>query len=283
MVRIITDSASDFRGEEIEKLGITVIPMHVQFGEETYRDGVDLSPKEFFNKLIESDALPTTSQISPIVFEELFEEITKAGDTAVVVLLSSELSGTYQNAAVVARDYPGICVFDSQSVTIGEQCFVHLALKLREEGKTSEEILSVLEGERKRLRILALLDTLEYLKKGGRISPSVAFVGGVLAIKPVVTVVDGKVELIGKARGSKNGNNLLMELTHKCGGIDFNSPLAIGYTGVSRVLLDKYIEDSKVLWEGKIDNLPIIEIGPTIGTHVGPGAIAIAFFENREV
>lgn len=282
MVQIITDSASDFRGEEISKLGIKVIPMKVQFGEETYKDGVDLMPVDFFNKLIESDELPTTSQINPAEFEEVFEEVKNAGDTAVVILLSSELSGTYQNAAIVAQDYPGIYVFDTKSVTVGEQCIIKYAVELRDQGKSAEEIYEAITKAEKKLHVLALLDTLEYLKKGGRISPSVAFVGGVLAIKPVVTVTEGKVELIGKARGSKNGNNLLIEHTGKCGGIDFNMPVVLGYTGVTDALLRKYIEDSRVLWEGKTEELRVIEIGPTIGTHVGPGAIAIAFFSDSE-
>lgn len=281
MVKIITDSAADFRDADIEKLGIKVLPMQVQFGDDVYLDGVNLSPVEFYNKLVESDTLPITSQINPSVFEEAYEEVIANGDTAVVVLLSSELSGTYQNGAITAGEYKGIFVVDSLSVTVGEQCLIHMAVKMRDEGKTAEEIYKTLEEEKKNLKIIALLDTLEYLKKGGRISSAVAFVGGVLAIKPVVTVVDGKVELIGKARGSKNGNNLLMQLIEKSGGIDFEKPVVLGYTGVSRDLLDKYIEDSKDIWEGNSESLDVISIGPTIGTHVGPGAIATAFITKN--
>lgn len=281
MVRIITDSASDFTQEEAKVLGISaVLPLTVQFGETSYRDGLDLFATEFYEKLIESDELPKTSQIPPYVFEEEFKKVKEAGDTAVVVLISSELSGTYQSACIAAEEYDCIHVVDSLSVTIGEQCLLKHAIKLRNEGKNAAEIAAELDSIKGDVTVLALLDTLEYLKKGGRISATTAFVGGVLAIKPVITIEKGKVEMIGKARGSKNGNNLLMELVKKVGGIDYSMPFFLGYSGIDRTMLNKYIEDSKHLWEGLVDELPITNIGPTIGTHVGPGAIAVCFFKK---
>lgn len=281
MVRIITDSASDFTKEDAKRLNIEVLPLTVTFGDEAYRDGVDLDSKTFYEKLIESDTLPTTSQIPPYVFEETFKEATEAGDSVVIVLISSELSGTFQSAHLAAEDFDNVYVVDSLSVTIGEQCLIEYAARLRDEGKSAKEIAQALDNKKADVKILALLDTLEYLKKGGRISPATAFVGGVLAVKPVVTVTDGKVELIGKARGSKNGNNLLRELVGKVGGIDYSMPIYLGYSGIDKSLLNKYIEDSKSLWEGFIGNLLVTNIGSAIGTHVGPGAIAVAFFKNN--
>lgn len=281
MVRIITDSASDFTKEDAKRLNIEVLPLTVTFGDEAYRDGVDLDSKTFYEKLIESDTLPTTSQIPPYVFEETFKEATEAGDSVVIVLISSELSGTFQSAHLAAEDFDNVYVVDSLSVTIGEQCLIEYATRLRDEGKSAKEIAQALDNKKADVKILALLDTLEYLKKGGRISPATAFVGGVLAVKPVVTVTDGKVELIGKARGSKNGNNLLRELVGKVGGIDYSMPIYLGYSGIDKSLLNKYIEDSKSLWEGLIGNLLVTNIGSAIGTHVGPGAIAVAFFKNN--
>lgn len=281
MVRIITDSASDFTKEDAKRLNIEVLPLTVTFGDEAYRDGVDLDSKTFYEKLIESDTLPTTSQIPPYVFEETFKEATEAGDSVVIVLISSELSGTFQSAHLAAEDFDNVYVVDSLSATIGEQCLIEYATRLRDEGKSAKEIAQALDNKKADVKILALLDTLEYLKKGGRISPATAFVGGVLAVKPVVTVTDGKVELIGKARGSKNGNNLLRELVGKVGGIDYSMPIYLGYSGIDKSLLNKYIEDSKSLWEGLIGNLLVTNIGSAIGTHVGPGAIAVAFFKNN--
>ena len=281
MIRIITDSAADFTKEEIKELGIEVINMSVTMGEETFVDGVTLSPREFYEKLIETDVLPKTSQIAPYVFENKYKEVNEAGDSAVVITLSSELSGTYQNAYLTADDFDDIYPVDSLNVTVGEQCLVRQAVELRDKGLTAKEIAMSLTELRKNIRVLALLDTLEYLKKGGRISSATAIVGGVLSIKPVIEIVEGKVVMAGKARGSKNGNNLLMQLVEKNGGIDFNMPLTLGYSGTSKDLLDKYIEDSKSLWEGKTDSLQTLIIGPTIGTHAGPGAIAIGFFANK--
>lgn len=281
MVRIITDSAADFTVKEAKELDITVIHMNVTFGEKTYLDGVDLLPGEFYEKLIESDELPKTSQITPYMFEEIFEEVEKNGDSAVVITLSSEVSGTYQNAYIAAGSFDNIQVVDSLNVTVGEQCLVRLACVLRDNGETSKEISEKLNEAKKNIRVLALLDTLEYLKKGGRVSGAAAMIGEVLSIKPVVSVVDGKIEVVGKARGSRNGNNLLMELVKKSGGIDFDLPVVLGYSGISDNMLNKYVEDSRVLWEGNRDRLLRLVIGPTIGTHAGPGAVAIGFFAKQ--
>lgn len=278
MVRIITDSSADFTAEEAKELNITVIHMDVVFGGITYLDGVDLTPKEFYEKLIESDELPKTSQITPYSFGQIFEEVEESGDSAVVITLSSEVSGTYSNAYSSACSYDNIYAVDSLNVTVGEQCLVRLACALRDEGLSADVISEKLNEARKNIKVLALLDTLEYLKKGGRVSGAAAMVGEVLAIKPVVSVVDGKIELVGKARGSRKGNNLLMELVQKCGGIDFDLPVVLGYSGISDDMLNKYLEDSRVLWEGEEDKLLRLTIGPTIGTHVGPGAVAVAFF-----
>lgn len=281
MVRIITDSAADFSAEEEKELGVTVIHMSVTFGEETYLDGVDLLPKDFYGKLIERDTLPQTSQITPYEYEEIFKNVEESGDSAVVITLSSGVSGTCQNAFMSAGSFENIYVVDSLNVTVGEQCLVRLACGLRDNGFSAKEISEKLDEAKKNIKVLALVDTLEYLKKGGRISGAAAMIGEVLSIKPVVTVVDGKVEIAGKARGSRNGNNLLMELVKKSGGIDFELPVVLGYSGLNDDMLNKYVEDSRSLWEGEGDKLLRLIIGPTIGTHVGPGAVAIGFFAKQ--
>ena len=215
-------------------------------------------------------------------FLSVFEKIVSAGDTALCITVSSELSGTYQSAMIAAERFGDkVIVVDSLSVTIGEQILVLRAAQLRDEGWSAWEIAEILNHEKKRIRLLALLDTLEYLKKGGRISSAAALAGSILSIKPVVAVQNGKIEMLGKARGSKNGSNKLMELVASSRGIDFDKPLLLAYSGLSDALLRKYISDSRELYEGKAETLPICLIGSTIGTHAGPGAIGVAFFENE--
>ncbi len=275
-IRIITDSGSDLPQSYHPQ--ITVLPMSIRFGEEEYADGVNLSPKEFYEKLVETDELPTTSLVSPVAFEEAYEKASAAGEDVVVISLSGELSGTYQSACIAAEEFDSVFPVDSRTVAIGEQVLVLRALELAQNGLSAREIAEILTREREEIHVLAVLDTLEYLKKGGRISAAAAFVGGALSIKPVVTTKEGKVAVIGKAKGSKNGNNYLMKEVQKTSGVDFSRPVCLGYTGLGDELLQKYIDDSKEIWEGHREALNISPIGPTIGTHVGPGAIAVAFF-----
>jgi DegV family protein with EDD domain len=280
-IRFIIDSASDILPEQAKELGLIHMPLLVRFGDQEYKDSVELTHEEFYQKLIESDTLPTTSQLPPAAFEEVYEQVVSAGDTAIVITLSGKLSGTYQSAVLAAEDYPGkVFVVDSENVCVGERILILRALALKEEGLSAEEICNRLNEEKSHIRVLALLDTLEYLKKGGRISAVTAIAGGLLSIKPVVTVTNGEVVMAGKARGSRQGNNLLREMIVKCGGINFKKPFALAYSGLSNRLLEKYIADSADLWKDHTDKLPISTVGCSIGTHVGPGAIAVAFFEN---
>ena len=278
-IRIITDSAADLprpcRPE------VTILPMAVTFGEEQFLDGVDLTHRQFYEKLIEGDALPTTSQINPAQFEEAFRQAVDAGENVVAILLSSKLSGTCQSARIAAEEFPGrVFVVDSENATIGEQILVLRALSLADQGLDAAAVAKRLEAEKQDIRLVALLDTLEYLQRGGRISPSVALVGGLLSVKPVVAVEHGEVVMLGKARGSKNGNNLLVQEIRKTSGVDFDRPYLLGYTGLEDSLLQKYIADSAALWTEHTDALPVGTIGGTIGTHVGPGAVAVAFFQQ---
>lgn len=279
-ITIITDSASDI--SQNNNKGVTVLPMTITFGEENYEDGVSLTPDNFYMKLIESSALPKTSQVSPYAFGQAYENSLKSADYVIVITLSSKLSGTYQSACIAADDYDGrVFVIDSENVTVGEQILVDYALSLIDKGIEVNTIVSQLNTMKKRIRLVALLDTLEYLKKGGRISSGAAFLGNVLSIKPVIAIVDGEVSFLGKARGSKQGNNFLIQQVDTYGGIDYSLPVLLGYTGCSTVLMDKYIKDSSSLWEGRIPVPDIIQVGATIGTHIGPGGITVAFFSRE--
>ena len=257
-----------------------MVPLTLHFGDQEYFDGVTIDKQEFYRKLVESDVLPTTSQATPAMFDKVFREVAAAGDSAVVICLSSKLSGTYQSACIAAEDYENIYVVDSLSVAIGTGVLAEYAVRCAEEGMPASLIASLVTQRREDICVIALLDTLEYLKKGGRISKTVAFAGGVLNIKPVVTVTEGEVTLIGKARGSRNGNNLLVEKIRQAGGVDFTLPVLLGYTGLSSALLDKYVEDSRELWKDALEEIPRSLLCSVIGTHVGPGAVAAAFFKK---
>ena len=277
-VRIIIDSTTDLAPELRGQ--VEIVPLTVSFGTEEYIDGVTITHEEFYSKLIESDVLPTTSQATPAAFAEVFEEVAAAGDSAVVITVASQLSGTCQSARIAAEDYDNIYVVDSGSVTLGAGILAEYALRCARSGMTAAEIAGLLEKKKEDICLIAMLDTLEYLKKGGRISAAVAFAGGLLNIKPVVNVKDGVINMLGKARGSRQGNNLLVQEIEKTGGIDFDMPILLGYSGLSDALLKKYITDSAPLWENGIDTLRYTSIGSVVGTHAGPGAIAAAFFHK---
>lgn len=280
-IRIVTDSASDIASGE--RNDVTVLPLKLRFGDEEFMDGVDISHKEFYEKLIETEELPITSQATPYDYEKVYKEAAAAGDTLIVITLSSKLSGTYQSAVIAAADYDNIYVVDSENVTVGEHVLVELALRLKDSGMAAKDIAEQLEREKKKVRLVALLDTLEYLKKGGRISKTAAVAGSLLSIKPVIAIENGEVVMLGKARGSRHGNNLLVEKIKESGGIDFEKPHILGYTGLSDALLRKYIADSEALWRDEVESLEITSVGAAIGTHVGPGAIAVAFFAQNGV
>lgn len=272
-VRFIVDSGSDILPEECGKLGIVHLPLKVLFGENEYLDGVNLSHREFYEKLVESDEMPTTCQIPPAEFEAAYREAVDAGDDVVVIALSGRLSGTYQSAMIAAQEFPGrVFVVDSENVTVGQRVLVMRGVELREQGMGAAEIAAILDREKKHIRLLALVDTLEYLKKGGRISAATAVVGGMLSIKPALAVENGEVNVVGKARGSKKANNLLREIIAGCGGINFKKPFALAYSGLSDELLKKYIADSAELYEGQAEDLPVCTVGCAIGTHAGPGS-----------
>lgn len=281
-IQIITDSASDILPAEAARMGIKVIPVHMEWDGVAYLDGVDMDQQLFYQKLEESDTLPSTSLISPSTFETYFRECVEAGDTVLAIPLSSKLSGTCQSAMIAAEEFPGkVYVVDSLNAAMGMRLLVQMALRYVHHGLAIEEIVRRLEEDRGRIRLLARLETLEYLKKGGRIPPAVALVGGILSIKPVITVTDGAVELLDKARGSKNANNLLRKFMESSGGIDFDRPFCLAYSGLSGLALQQYMDDNFDLWGKQTSQLPIVTIGAVIGTHVGPGAIGMAFFEKK--
>ena len=278
-VRIITDSTVDVPERYRDRF--TVVPLTVTFGETEYIDGVTLDKMDFYRMLETSPDLPRTSQAAPDAFAQVFRRLQEAGEEAVVITVTSRLSGTYQSARIAAEDFPNIRVVDSRNVSIGSGVLAEYALRCAKAGMGLDELTEHLIQQREEVCLLARLETLEYLKKGGRISKAAAFAGGVLNIKPVVTVKDGELAMLGKARGSKKANNLLIEEIKKS-GIDFSMPLLLGYTGLSDELLQSYISDSRAIWEGHVDHLDQTQLCSVIGTHAGPGAVAVAFFREQQ-
>ena len=277
-VKFVIDSASDILPAEAAELGVTVLPLTVTFGTDVYYDGVDLTHREFFEKLSQSATLPTTSQIPPAQFADCCEALVAEGHTVVIITVSSRLSGTYQSAAIAASDYPGqVFVVDSLSAAIGQRILLLRGLQLAAQGMDAREIVAALDEEKLNIRVMAMIDTLEYLKKGGRVSAATALAGTVLSIKPAIEIKDGLVAMAGKARGTRQGNVLLRELIAKYGGVNFSKPVALVYSGTSDELLQKFIAEGGELWQGRTD-LPVCSMGSAIGTHVGPGAYGIAFF-----
>ena len=278
-VKFIIDSAADVIPSECEVLGVTHLPLKVLFGEQEYADAVTLSHAEFYEKLTTDPNHPTTSQVSPAEFETAYERLTANGDEVVVITISSKLSGTYQSAVIASEDYEGkVFVVDSLNATVGERALLRCGISLAAQDLSAAEIAAKLDELKSRVRLVATVDTLEYLKKGGRISATTAVVGGLLNIKPAISVVDGVVETVGKARGAKAANTLLRQLIEKDGGIDETMPLCFAWSGSSDENLKKFMDENGDLWAASGENLSVSSVGCVIGAHVGPGAVAVAFF-----
>jgi len=276
-VRIVIDSTANARKDYADRF--TVVPLTVNFGTESFADGVEIDNDTFYEKLVASDVLPTTSQPTPDAFAQTFKEITDAGDEAVVITISSKLSGTYQSACIAAEDFAGkVFVVDGYTVAIGTGALAEYAVNLADAGKTAAEIAEILEKDKANIRVYAVVDTLEYLKKGGRVSAAVAFAGGLLNFKPVIAIADGVVQSITKGRGNKQANTLMNSEIAKDGTRDEEKPFIIGYTGADSRLMQEYITDHIDLWGGDMAKIHTAQLGSVVGTHSGPGAVAVGYF-----
>ena len=275
-VRIVVDSTADLLPELRRQ--VDVVPLTVHFGQQEYVDGVTIQAEEFYRKLADCKELPTTSQATPFDFDKVFEPIIAEGDTVVAIVVSSRLSGTYQSARIAAEDYPGkVFVVDTLQVAISSSVLVAYALELVQKGMGAAEIAEELTAVREKVHLMAVVDTLEYLQKGGRVSKTVAIAGGLLNVQPLIGLTEGEIKMLGKARGNKQANALMNKEISRL-GIDFSKPILLGYTGTDDALLRKYMEESSDLWEGRV--LPATIVSAVIGTHAGPGVVAVAFFSK---
>ena len=279
-VKIIVDSASDIKVTFAQQQNLGFAPLRTILAGTEYRDGIDILPDEFFEKLEANKEVARTSQVNVSEFAAMYEEAVNAGDDVIVITISSGLSGTYQSAVIAAADYPGrVYVIDSLSATAGEQVLIEQAIRLRDAGKSAADIFAELDEMRKKARLFVRLETLEYLKRGGRISKTSAAVGGLLNIKPILTLNgEGKLETVGKARGINMSHKMLNDSIRSCGGIDFTKPVVITYAGdLADGTVQKYLEDSRDIYGDHVDQITIGQLGCVIGTHSGPGAIVVSF------
>ena len=274
-VRLIVDSTADLIPEV--KAGVSVVPLTVHFGDEEYVDGVTITHQQFYEKLVQHPTLPSTSQATPAAFADIFSQVAAEGDSAVVLTVASKLSGTYQSALIAAEEYDRIYIVDSGSAAIGMGILAQLGLELIRQGLSAEEVAQRLTEERENVCVIASLDTLEYLKRGGRISKTVAFAGGLLNIKPVIALEQGEIRVLGKARGARQSGNMLVEEIQKSGGICFDKPFLMGYTGLSEAGLQSFLAEKGEIFAQR--PVPTTIVGSVIGTHAGPGAVAAAFFK----
>lgn len=251
-----------------------VIPLNVTLEDGTViRDGVDLTPSEYYEHMAGCKKLPTTSQPSPELFERFYAEAAAAGDEVVGIFLSHELSGTYQ-CAKLAADLANV---DSTNVCLGEGLLVRMAAHLRDEGKSAVQLAATLEHAKEHLHLVAAIDDLKYLRKGGRLPAAVAVAGGMLGIKPLITIKEDKVAMAGKARGLPGAYVALFKKIEELGGVNPRFPSLAGYTISTREVnpIRTYLVDNLGLSE------PLVrQIGCVIGTHAGPGAFGLAFFDN---
>ena len=282
-VKIVVDSSSDITEQEAQELGITMLAIPINFGGDDYMDGVDITKAEFYDKLAQCEELPKTSQVSFFRFEEVFEQHTKNGDEVVAIVLSSQLSATYNSAVQASEKYKGkVYVVDSLSATAGMRILTDYALRLVAENKSAKEIYELLEEKKSKVQIRAMIDTLKYLKKGGRISPLLAFAGEMMGIKPMIAVIDGKVEVVGKSLGLKKAINLINKDIERLGGMDLDMPFYVIYSGTGEYedRANKYIELNAGVWGCDPSIIKKNCIGATIGTHIGHGAIGVVFFSK---
>jgi len=281
-VKIIIDSASEWTKAEAEEENLIFLPLSTTMDGKIYQDGINIDHEMFYELMKTCQKTPTTSQLRPIDYENAFRKAAAEDDEILVITLSAKLSGTYQSASFAAKEWHGnVFLVDSNNVSIGEQILIRYAIKLRDAGMHAAEIAAELELVKKRIVVLGVVDTLEYLFKGGRLSRTSAIAGTMLKIKPILGVVDGTVVSLGKAHGAKQSCSNLNRIIGEQGGIDFSMPLMLAYSGTDDSLLQQYIQSSGEIWQEHVKELPICTVGSTIGTHVGPGAIILSFFAKQ--
>lgn len=281
MIRIVADSSCDISQEEAKKLNLEIIPLPINFGNDTYMDGIDIQAEQFYEMLAKSPELPTTSQPSPLEFIERFDEAKKSGDSILVITLSSKISGTYNSACLYKEEtgYQDIEIVDSMGTVGFMQILVLEALKKRNEGTMNvHELADYLNNFKKNIRLIALIDTLEYLHKGGRLSGTARIFGTLLNIKPIIGIIDGEIRMTDKKVGANKAvDQLVADFANY--NVDYSYPMIFGYTA-TQDRMNLLIEKMKANYD--LGEYKISSLGPTVGVHIGPGAGYVAFVVKEE-
>ncbi len=278
-VRVVTDSTADLPKEKVEELGIRVIPLLVQFGDETYRDGVDLDNGTFYSKLATSKVTPTTATLPAAKFEEVYRELLEEGADGILALyISSAMSGTYNSGLMAAqalqKEGVAIEVLDSRSVSAGMGIPVMAAARAAKEGKNLEECKAVAEDVMARMNVLAVVETLDYLQRGGRIGRAQQLVGTLLNMKPILAVRDGMVQPLERVRTRSKAYERLAQLLAQLGSIE-----VVGIAESNAELGQQLTQALQTVYSGPIEHY---RLGPAVGTHAGPGTAAICAVTKRQ-
>ncbi len=277
-IKIVTDSLSDLPKDLIKKFDIEVLPLIVIFEDLEYRDGIDLSSKEFYKKLKESSSIPKTSQVTPAKFKECFEKYLNTYEHIIYISGSSKATGTYQSS-IIAKDLlenDNIYVFDTMALSFGCGIMVLKAAQMAKEGKSVQEILLELENMKNSVDYIFTVDTLEYLQKGGRISSTKAAIGTILNIKPILTVEEGLVSQLDQVRGKKKVISKMIEIAKKRSNNIQSQIIGVSHAD-NEGLVDEFIRVIKE--ELKPKDIIVTNMGAAIGTHTGPGTIAIFYMK----
>ncbi|MBJ9988316.1 DegV family protein [Paenibacillus sp. S28] len=275
---IVTDSTADIPEDIAKQHDIHVVPLRLMFGEDTFEDGVDISAEVFYKRLVQSEQLPTTSQASPADYMQVYQEIMNEypGSPIISIHISSGLSGTYQSATIaksMLEGDPDITIVDSKSASYGFGLLVVHAARLAAEGRTAEEIVRSVEEVRRQRKLYFLVDTLEYLQKGGRIGKAAAMIGNLLNIKPILSIdEEGIIYAVEKVRGRKKALARILErFREDLGGVQ-NINVAVGHTA-DPASAEPVLED--LSRDFRLQEVVLTNIGPVVGTHVGPGTLAV--------
>ncbi len=280
MIQIITDSAADFTPAEAKEKGIEIIPLKIIFGEQVFYQEQDEGFHQFYSLLASAKQLPSTSQATPHEYEALFEQARDAGGGAVVITLSGKLSGTVQSAHMAKKicGYHNIHIVDSKQAVIGQRLLVEYAVRLREQGKSADDIAAAVEDAAGRVRLWGMVDTLDYLLKGGRLSRGAAMVGSMLNIKPIIEIRDGGLVMADKARGFQGSAQSIFRMMGDVPAVDPAAPVYFGYSHVQDSCL-KFRELAMARYH--FSDCPIYPVGGIVGTHIGPGAMIIAYLQQK--
>ena len=277
MIRFLVDTSSDYTVEEIKERGMELVPLHITFGEKDYRDAYDLSKDGFYELLTTGEVFPKTSQPAPQDFVDIFEDAQEKGDDLICILLSSKLSGTFQSAVLSKSiaEYDKIHLVDSLGATHMIRLMADYGLELAKEGKTAEEIVAALEEMKSKIKVLAVVDTLEYLCKGGRVSRASAAIGEMAKVKPMITVSEGEVTVIGKSLGKNKAIGSLLKVFGECQPDERFPIYSVSTLGTENCeAFEKRFTAEGYQFKERI------QVGATIGTHVGPGAFGVIFVQK---